>query len=438
MNSRGWSCLLLAIAACGSSSTDENGSSGPLLPASSGWKRIATVSPATPLGNDHEPYAIAPHELSVDGTAVRVIYSVQTLIPPVDQTDSPYLTTDFKAITVEDSPTPPTVTPITIANTRPNENIIATTRRPIFRAGSDVFETLLFYRNAGDQFGNLVDYDEAGTQITVEHPSFDASLSSKMLANGDILAGDVNFSAVGELDHYDRAANTWTFINQSAGDNQWLIAYTPFVLASGATLAFRLYSEGDQAFLSIADFVPGASFPAAPYAARFIEAHPEYARSGVNGVMPTYASTTTVGAYVTDGQTVTVVLPTQDNATKQYTLSAYSWTEGETTFRTLYHAVAISTALGDLLVKQRDRVDCRIDGTVYAIVNDAQTYKVVEATASGETSFGEVSAMSDGDAYGPTLSQLRYLDGAYYAVVGLILGTRTYDGAYLDVVKLVP
>lgn len=61
MYSRAW-CLVL-VAACGSSSTDGPAAGGPLLPESSGWIRIATVSPPAPLGTDHDAFAIAPREL---------------------------------------------------------------------------------------------------------------------------------------------------------------------------------------------------------------------------------------------------------------------------------------------------------------------------------------------------------------------------------------
>lgn len=430
------SLLLTIAAACGSTTGSDPASGGPLVDESSGWIQVATVLPLVPLGTDHDTFAITPHELAVDATAIRVLFSVDTMIPPGQQSGSSFLTTDFKAITTERSATPPVVTQVMIADLTPNENTIKV-RRPLFRAGTDSFETLLFYANSGDQYARVLVFDEAMLQITMQSLSLSTSGSTRLLPNGDILAGDVNASIVGELEHYHRASNTWTFINQSAGDGQWLIAYTPFVLASGGALAFRLYSAGDQAFLSIADFVGDAQYPAAPYAARFVESHAEYARSGVNGVMPVYASTSRVGAYVTEGQSVTVALVTKDNTTGAYTLSAYAWTEGELAFRTLYHAVPISTALGDLLMGARDRVGCQLDGTVYAIVTEHPTQHLVLASATGETRLGEV-AVADGAAYAPILSQLRYAQGAYYAVVGLGLGTPTYQGQYLDVVKLVP
>ncbi|MEO6602488.1 MAG: hypothetical protein ABIQ16_21580 [Polyangiaceae bacterium] len=429
--------LLCVLPACGSSSDSEAAvPGGPLVAASTGWVRVASVKSSEPLGTDHDSFAIAAYDLQVTEGSLRVLYSIDTLIPPAQQTDSPYLSSFFKASTTQGSRAAPVVSAARVATLPRNQNFVFGVRRPVFRVDSDQLETLLFYRSPSEPMAHFDLIDEALSVTTTQAMYFDASHSAKILPNQDILAGDVNDSFIGELDQYHRASNSWTYLNQTAGDGQWLIAYTPFELADGSALAFRVYSEGEQAFLSIADFTPGAMYPEAPYTARFVEEHPEFARTGVSGVRPVYATTTTVGAYASDGQGVTAVLLSKEK-TGAYTVSAYSWAVGEQAFHALYTNVVVSKSLGDVLAGARDRVVCQLDGTVSAIVLEDRTYRVAVVGASGEQSLGAVSD-NNGGAYGPQLSQLRWFDGAYYAVVGLTLGQRSYQGQYLDVVKLSP
>jgi hypothetical protein len=110
-------CLSLLVdmaAACGSTTGSYPASGGPLVDEASGGMRIATVPPPALLGTDHDAFAITPHELAVEPSAIRVIFSVDTLIPPTQQSGSSFLTTDFKAITTERSATPPVVTQVMI------------------------------------------------------------------------------------------------------------------------------------------------------------------------------------------------------------------------------------------------------------------------------------------------------------------------------------
>jgi hypothetical protein len=311
-------------------------------------------------------------------------------------------------------------------------------RRPTFRPGSDTLETLLFTRSTLSGARSHVQlFDEAQRTITQLEFQFNGIHVTKTLPNGDLLAGDVNASAIGELEHYRRATNTWTSINQSAGDGQVLIAYTPFELDDGVDLAFRLYAKDAKAFLSIADFAPAAQFPAAPYTARFTEEHAEYARTGVgaNGVAPVFAAATSVATYLTTGRGLTAVLVSKDNASSAYTLSAYAWPAGATVFTTLYSGVSISKGLGDLMTGGREKVQCHADGTVYAIVSESGGSRLALAGAAGERSLGVVAPSTDHTA---VLGQLRFVDGAYYAAVGLLLVNATYQGPELEIVKLVP
>lgn len=435
----GTMCLFLSLAACGSDGGGGGpGSSlAPLLPERTGWKRVATIASPVPLQADHDAFAVSAYDLQVEGGALRVLYSIDTLIPPAQQTSSPFQSSYFKGSAVEGSADAPVTTATQIADIVPNEHIAEKIIRPMFRPGGDTLETLLFYYNSNEAFFHVQLFDEALRQITQTTFGFNGSHVAKTLANGDILAGDVNLSIIGELQHYRRATNAWTSIDQSAGDGQVLIAYTPFELDDGVDLAFRLYAKDDKAFLSIADFAPGVQFPQAPYTARLTEEHPEYARAGVNGTAPVFAAATTVGAYVTTGKNLTTVLVSKDNASRAYTISAYTWTAGATTFTKLYGGVSISTGLGDLMTKLRDRVACHADGTVYALVNDNNGYRLALAGASGEKSVGVVTA-ADAPGYTPVLSRLRFVDGAYYAAVGLLLVSRTYQGPELEIVKLVP
>ena len=311
------------------------------------------------------------------------------------------------------------------------------TFRPVLNPVSLNMETMAFWHNPSDPYNYLDLYDQSATLTTRQNPYFESVHNAKMLSNGDILAGQVNLSFIGELDYFNRASGQWTYMNQSAGDTQRAIAYTPFIINGGTPLAMRLYSLHNKAYLSIADFVLTASFPAAPYAARFTEEHAEYAPTGFSGVQPQYAANVQVVAYTTQGSTLTVVLMEKNNTTSAYTLSAYQWTAGTTSFTRLYSAVSISAELAQVITLHTEQVGCNPDGTLYALVLSGYDYHLALVSATGERSVGTAFNNNTG-RYVAFMSCLRSVGGSYYAVVAPFFAGSDYTGQHLDIVKITP
>ena len=425
------------LVSCGNSATSAGGAgpeATPLIDESSGWKRVATIEDTGTRCDTAQGCVDTVYDLTVSAEAAQVLFSADKLEP-----DGP-MRTYFKASrSLAGAANAPATTLAGLPNLPNHPNL---SFRPFFRPGSFDMEVLAFWHGFSDTFTHLELYDEAAQLLTAQSPSYDASTSTKVLDNGDILAGDVTGASIGELDYYQRRTNSWTYLNQSAGDGQWLIAYTPFRLDDGSVLAFRLYSLDDRAYLSVADFVPGAAFPAAPYKARFSEEHAEYAPTGKNGVTPTYAQTVRISAYTTAGNSLTVVLEEQDPTTQAYSLSAYLWTEGDSAFQKLYGAVPVSALLGRKL-SDRNAAACASDGSAFAIVQDAHVgfddhlFHLGVVNAHGEASYGTVSDNSGGDTV-VTLSTPRYANGAYYAVASPFFKGQAYLGQHVDVVKLTP
>jgi hypothetical protein len=427
--------FLIGLLSCSKKSDPSSNSgdnfTGPLLPESSGWKRVARIDDTNKTTDQLAVNQMTAYDLTINGSALQVLYSEDKF------EDGDKFSFYHKASVTEGSPAAPVINEIPDFPAYTTAKPTVFSFRPIFRPGTFNMETLRFSHNATDPFNRLELFDETTKSITTESPFFDASLSAKMLTTGDILAGDINYGGLCELDYYNRANNTWKYVNQSAGDSQFAIAYTPFLLENGSLLAFRLYSKTGKAYLSIADFVYNASFPNAPYAARFVEEHSEYAPTGYNGVTPQYSGKTNVVAYLTTGSSVTVVLRHQDNTTKAYSISAYKWTTGDVSFKQLYTGVPLSTLLGDALTK-RNEISCQEDGNVYAILLNGQNYELVVAGANGEKSYGSVSNNNGGSRYVATLSCLRYVGGAYYAVATPFFAGHDFEGQHLDIVKLTP
>jgi hypothetical protein len=199
----------------------------------------------------------------------------------------------------------------------------------------------------------------------------------------------------------------------------------------------RLYSINNKAYLSIADFVFNTSFPAAPYTARFIEEHPEYAPTGFNGVRPQYAADVQVVAYTTQGNSLTAVLMEKNNNTSAYTLSAYHWTEGDTTFTRLYSGIPISAGLAQVITLGSEKVGCNADGTVYALVLSGYNYHLALVSATGEKSLGTAFNNNAG-RYAAFMSCVRSVNGSYYAIVAPFFGGADYTGQHMDIVKFTP
>ncbi len=410
--------------------TNGNNYSDPMLSESSGWKRVAKIRYSGNFVDQLKQNSMTGYDLTMLNGNLQMLYSEDKI--EGNGTFSFYL----KVSTAPNSSSDPII--YTIPAGMPSYPINQPSFVPVFRPGTFNMETFAIWQNTGEVGFHLDHYDESAKQISTQYTQFNASHSIKMLSNGDVLIGEVNSSINGELAYYNRIIGKWTYISQGAGDLQWLIAYTPFKLDDGSLLAFRCFSKKGKAFLSIADFVPSAVYPAAPYNDRFVEEHAEYAPNGfaANGIQPTYASTASIAAYTTAGNSVVVVLKNQDKTTNAYTLSAYKWTKGDASFTKLYSGISISTELGDALT-HRDQVGCTIDGTAYALLHINSKWSLVLANGAGEKTYGSASD-NNGGRFIARMNCLRYFDGAFYALVTPYFFGADYEGQHMDVVKLTP
>ena len=425
--------LLTAATGCKKSPTGNNGATNtPLIAESTGWTRVASVTNTGRYVDQNTQCRMQGYDLVVNGSNINILYSEDKF------ENGNYQSQYLKATLTAGSSTAPVIsvltgTPYLVPNS--NRSIIAF--RPVLNPQTLNMESMVFYHYFMDSYYYLELYDQSATLVTRQNPFIEGTHTAKMLSNGDILAGEVNLSYICELDYYKRSTGQWTYMNQSAGDTQSAIAYTPFIINNGAPLAMRLYSLHNKAYLSIADFTLTASFPAAPYTARFTEEHPEYAPTNSVSIPPTYAATVKVAAYTIQGSTFTFVLLEKNNTTSAYSLSAYQWTEGATAFTRIYSMVPISFDLGQLLSLRAEEAGCNADGTLYALIqSNTNVYHLALVTAAGEKSYGTASA--SGGTYAAFFSCLRSVNGSYYALVTPFFAGTDYVGQHMDVVKLTP
>jgi hypothetical protein len=421
-----------------SSAPGTNSASDPLIPESSGWKRVWAIENSNGFIDQNAPCDMTPYDLVLTPSGAQILYS-----------ENKYENGDrfsfvLKATCASGTlkPAPNYIKTFHNLDEKANMSSEGLVNRPYFIGGTFTAEDANLYTNTSSQFGTLWLWNEANTRIaTNDRSSIPGILNTLVsLPNGDLLGGGVNLSQLCELNYYTRATNTWSYGSSSLGtDTSFAITYTPFKLDDGSLLAFRLYSKGPRAFMSVDDFVPSATFAEQPFIPRATEEHPEYAPNGLanNGIWPVFPGTASVCAYTTEGSSVTVVLAYQDNTTKAYTLSAFKWTKGVVAFQKLYSGVAISTALGDRLINHRVEVGCKIDGTAYALLLGNNSYSLVLANAAGEKSYGTASN-NNGGKYVASISCLHYYNGAYYAVAWPFFGGADYMGQHMDIIKLVP
>ena len=425
--------LLTATSGCKKNTSGTNGSnSTPLIPESTGWTRVASVANTGLYVDQNTQCRMQGYDLVVNGNNLNILYSEDKFENGMYQ--SQYL----KATLTAGSSNAPIIAPLTGAPYYiPNANRNIVSFRPLLNPQTLNMECMTFYNYYTDPYYYLELYDQSATLITRQNPYMDGTHVAKMLSNGDILAGQVNLSYICELDYFKRSTGQWTYMNQSAGDTQRAIAYTPFIINGGEPLAMRLYSLHNKAYLSIADFTLTASFPAAPYTARFTEEHPEYAPTNGVAIPPVYAAAVQVLTYTVQGSTLTVVLMEKNNTTSAYSLSAYQWTEGATAFTRLYSAVPISSDLGQTLSLHAEQAGCNPDGTAYALVqSNTNVYHLALVSAAGERSYGTASA--SGGTYAAFFSCLRSINGSYYALVTPFFSGADYVGQHMDVVKITP
>lgn len=428
-------CLLfsLTLGSCKKTTDGSNNPSGnyaePLLPESSGWKRVGTVKNTLVLANYN--YMIG-YDLTVNNTNFQVLYtsyntgSVKVL---------------YKATNSLNSSAETVLTPLTKAFLGFSDQNSPSRQGSLFyfRPNTYNMESAYIY-SVNNFYDNLNLYGETSSFGNYSsNTGMSTSLTSfKIYPDGDIICGSLDAGYATRLNYYHRATNVWTdSYSRNYADND--IACAPFRLDDGTLLACRLNynSVYKKMYLSITDTVPAKLPYNTSYPERCKEEHKEYAPDGVgsNGVTPTYTSKASFGCWTTEGNSIIVVIAYTDTKTNVNTLSAYKWTKGNTSFQKLYSGIAITSALavsnGGIT---NNNVICNIDGTVSALILENKSYRLAVIGAGGEKSYGISS--NTYDRYVATMSCLRYFNGSYYAVVSPEFFGENGEGQHLDIVKL--
>jgi hypothetical protein len=401
-----------------------NKTTGPYLAASTGWQRVAIIKSTT-------KNSIRAYDLQIDGSTARVLYSEGFLANGAD------IQTYFKAQSAIGSTADATISTVPVIFSlfiQNNEHLDYQYIWPQFRPGTFATENFCYYHyfshspyiNLNDNNLNLI----TTNQVTSSAQSF------KNLPNGDILGGEVANTASCIADYYSRTANTWTSYDANAHNGSVATTCTPFILADGSLLSFRLFYKTGKAYLAVAGF-SNAAYPASGFADKVSEEHPEFAPN-IPDVNSIFFNPTSVVAYTIDGNTITVVLLHRDILGQTATVSAYKWTEGASSIQTLYTGIAISNDLSTMLQLHRREIGCTTDGTLYAIIfTGGNSYHLSLTNAGGEKSYGTAGNNTGGN-YVLTVNCLRYFNGAYYAVVAPTQGGTSADAQHMDVIKLMP
>ena len=421
--------VLVLLASC-KKTDDSSGNNGnnygdPLVPENTGWKRVATIN----YSGKYVDAGIVPHEMtaydiSENNGALQVLYSEDKF----ENGDRfPFY---FKATTPLSGGADAAVTELPKMPSAVQ-----------FRPGTYNAETYNFVPQSGANFFFKL-IDEAAQVVTSNYVFNYPAYYRYMRANGDLVMGGIYSTAALDMEYYNRAANTWTHNLQSNADTQYNIAYRPFLVDGDASpLAFRLYSKGTKAFLSVARFVQNTQYPAQPYTTFFTEEHPEYAPTSITGFSPDFPGESSIVAYNAEGNALTVVLSNKNKSSGAYTLSAYKWINGAVALMPLYKNVSVATDLGDKLAPGI-LGQCTADGTVYALLDEAspthngRAYHLSLINANGEKTYGNVYSIST--RYVASISTLRYINGAFYACVVPQFSGVDYVGQHMDIVKLTP
>ncbi len=432
--------LVAIISACSKSNTlaDANSiNNGTLFSESTGWKRVATFQPTNMLltaANSMEPF-----DMNIVDSKAQLVFS---------QTNGANSRLVFKGNATIGSTVNASVAPLNTLYFIPQGYAGVAYGNVFFKPGTYYVENLVYPYTGSGGVSNIVLHNEAGMQITsqITYNFADLGFNTKMLSNGDIITGGVYSSVSLEVNYFTRATNGWNRQTPNVTDQSYNIEYTPFKIADGSLLAFRMsYKKNPlKGFLSITDFTPSTQ---QAITNRFVEEHPEYAPTNyiVHQYTPDeviYASNVKIVSCAVENNSFTVVLREENNTTHNYTLSAYKWAKGDVMFQKLYGLLPISKLLADNL-NRRDLIVCQPDGTVAAIVKEGlngnqMTYSLATCNASGEHRFGAVVNNTYPRAV-TILSCLRYFNESYYAVASPSLySSDNADGQHLDVVKLIP
>ncbi len=421
--------FLLLFASCKKSEDTTNGGTDnyadPLVPENTGWKRVATIN----YSGKYVDAGIVPHEMtaydiSENNGALQVLYSEDKF------ENGDRFAFYFKA-----------TTPISGGADAAVTELPKMPSAVQFRPGTYNAETYDFVPQSGANFFFKL-INETGQVLTTNNVFNYPFYHRYMRANGDLVMGGIYSTAALDMDYYNRAANTWTHNLQSNADTQYNIAYRPFLVVGDASpLAFRLYSKGTKAYMSVARFVQNTQYPAPPYTTFFTEEHPEYAPTSITGFSPDFPGETSIVAYNAEGNALTVVLSNKNKTNGAYTLSAYKWINGAVALIPLYRNVSVATDLGDKLAPGIFG-KCTADGTVYALLdensptNNGRAYHLSLINANGEKTYG--NAYSSSTRYVASISTLRYINGAFYACVVPQFSGVNYVGQHMDIVKLTP
>ena len=405
-------------------SCKKNKSSGPassftpLLPASSGWQKVGTVKYTYTTVGFSGYNKMTPEELQKVGDELHILYSEDYQLSGVIGRDF------YKGHLKPGTNDTAAITKLVMGSGTNRDTYSGLFQQRLVPGTADAI--VLKYFTNPSPYGYLGILNEAGTMLSshfVGHPS----LQTKIYSNGDVSSGAIDYSDYAEMDFYNKATNTWTYVKGTSHDTTTLVNYTPFRLPDGTLCAFNVTYKSGKTYLSIAN-PSGATYPTPLYHSLFLQEMPGLA----------YDYFAERGPYLVascqDENTFTIVIGKGTQTTNYPTkLYAYKWTKNELSFTTLYTEVTLTEAEGTAF--NSPATHCLPDGTAYRwnLSLDALSGNVLTADATGVHRYGQITLPTN-----TGIGAVTYIDGGYYGVAYPYSDQFDTDHKLrMDIVKLI-
>jgi hypothetical protein len=400
-----------------SDSLDPAVNGAPLISASTGWEKVGAVKYSYTTVGFANLNSMQPDELQMLGSDIAVLYSENYQLSGVQGRQY------FKA------------------RCTPGNSDTATTVKLSFGSGTNISGGGLFVNRLipekyeavslkyqGSPYATLSVFYEAnaGSTAAGSHFIHHDNYKPHVYSNGDVLAGTLNYSSIPEIDFFDRANRGWTFFNSTTHDTAQPADFTPLRLTDGGLAGLFIYYKGSKVYLAIADGDLAATGNPLFYRSRFLMEKTELSADFTMGIAPR------IVAFLQEGNTITIVVGSYD-AGKDYPsmLHAYKWTEGNSSFTTLYTGTQLTEANW---LKLKAKAQCTPSGTVYAWNADGVTAQLTTADASGIHTLGET-----GNTENIQIGAVRWGGDAFYGVA--YPGSDRFDtdhNLHMDIIRLKP
>ncbi|MCK7559998.1 hypothetical protein MKQ70_35780 [Chitinophaga sedimenti] len=443
-----FSLLVVATGACTKTKDADKkgeGASGPLISASSGWKKVGAIPFIGAVTGFEGSQAITPYDLSVVDNQLALLYSEDYKLTAVQGT-KPYKVRF----------TPGSAIPASTPLQRGGYSFCYSSR---FIPGS--FNTV-YMKLEGSSYSCFIYTDDAGP-IAGSNTGWitPAIRPINWYPDGGLTMTVAGGNKQAYVISY-KFPNTGNF---AVAENVWRLdpatwrAYDGLRLSDGTTNQFLVSVEGSKVYFSILknnpDFVSTTGMDPSFFTVMKQE------MPGLDAANFTSANMIIASTVVNDKYTVLVGENAPGNYLGFNKVHCYQWQKGATQFTKLYGNIALPEDVGRNFMS-RDAIGTRPlegsgaavkftpDGTAYMLYdyspsnyvqNDKYTALAI-INAGGVKITGKYSASDPGGLYDQIgLAVCQYFDGAYYAVVYQkreIVFTIKDPRFRLEIVKLVP